>query len=221
MEKYIKFVDSFYDSSITPSHIRLYHRRLPANEAMEAWIDETIETLKNLNRDFIVVKSKDMKKVCDSLTGFRETTDQRVINMLNHKTREPRRLLFYSGALFEATVNTEGYSQSQIVMMLDVPTQKDVLDQKPIIVYAAPPGGELSEQMLAFGEAPNPKDLIDKGWKRVSIKKCGQRLITRNHMSACRRQYTLKHLGSSTVRRSIYYTFIIFISKLDSYNDSF
>lgn len=66
----------------------------------------------SLTLSHIVVTAHDMKKVTDSCAGLIEISEENIVNLLNHHLREPRRLVFYEGALFESTVNTDNYAKS-------------------------------------------------------------------------------------------------------------
>ena len=55
--------------------------------------------------------------------------------------KEPRSLLFFPGAKYEITYNKEGeFSQSQMALLIEVPSQKDLDLWRKIKVLTAPPG---------------------------------------------------------------------------------
>ena len=199
----IRFVDSFHDPLITPDFLRMYHRKKSVNAALNEFIDDIINVLDNEDLDFTVAVSKDMQKVSDSRTDLSLTEEVSVVKMLDQKVREPRRLLFYSGALFEATVNTADYSQSQTMIMLEVPTEEDIENKRPLSLLAAPADDGLIDQLFDFRNPPSEDLLLSKKWKKVKVNISGERLVSRNNVSACRRQYTLRHVGASTVSSSV------------------
>ena len=192
-------MESFKDERITPKTMKLYHRRKPANEALEDFIDDTIETLTRKRVTFTMSVSKDYQKVSDSLAGMRLTNNEKIIDMLSHKVREPRRLVFFPGAVFEATENTNDYAQSQLMIMIQPPTQQALQEEKPIAVMAAPAGGTRLDEILSSDDTPSEDFLRSNGWAKVLVNMSNERMITQRGISACRRQYTLKHVGSSTV----------------------
>lgn len=205
LEENITFVDSFSDPLITPSHQRLYHRREGAIKAMQTFVEESIRTLLELGIDYRVSVAVDMMKVKDSRGNLRMCHREDVHQLLDQKVREPRRLLFYKGAVFEATVNTETYSQSQLMVMIDVPSEDDIVNRVPIKLWAAPTRGLTENMMARLGYAPSKDELRSKKWTEVIVhpSDAENRLHNRRHLSACRRQYTLKHIGSSTVNKQM------------------
>lgn len=196
---HFRFVESFTDESITPDFVRLFHRRKSVSEAIQSYIEDVKSILRRNGISYTECTSTDMKKTSDSRRDLHQTDDVEVVQMLNNKVREPRELLFYPGALFSSTTNAAQYSQSQTLMMLDVPSAEDVRNRRPLTLYAAPPDDGITSEMLNFVSPPSKEDLVGKGWKEVKVEICSERLITRNHISACRRQYSLVHVGASTV----------------------
>lgn len=196
---YFRFVNSFSDPLITSEHLRLYHRRKAVSEAHNTFVNDTKKCLIRENVNFTECASRDMKKTSNSRTDLQETHNEQVVKLLNNKVREPHHLLFYPTALFMSTVNTDTYSQSQTLMMLDVPSTSDVENRKPLTLYAAPVQDSPLEHNLNFRSPPSKEDLLKQKWEEVKVDVCMERLVTRDHISACRRQYTLVHVGASTV----------------------
>ena len=97
---HIKFVDSFSDPFITHEFLRMYHRKKSVNAALNGFVDDVIKILKRDGIDRQVSTSKDFQKVADSRSDLQETTDETVLNLLDQKVREPRRLVFYTQVLF-------------------------------------------------------------------------------------------------------------------------
>lgn len=207
MEDNIKFVDSFSDPTITPIFQRMYHRRKGAIEAMEMYVDQSMKSLRDKEIYFTVSSAIDMMKVKDSRGTLKPCGRDDISKFLDQKVREPRRLLFFKGCIFEATVNTENYSQSQLMLMTDVPSPKDIEKKVPLKLWAAPTrGGEITERYMAnLGTAPTAEELRENKWTEVMVHMTDaeDRLQTRNHITACRYQYTLKHIGSSTVNKQM------------------
>lgn len=202
VSRHIRFLSSFRDKLVTPNTWRIYHRRQAASDSIEEWIDDSMQYLHTNRVKHKLAMSEDLQKVKDSLGSLRPTTDNRIVKLLNRKVREPRRLLMFPGALFEATINTDEYSQSQILIMLHVPSKQHIAERKPITLLAAPAEEKLPSELL--GKSPPTEGfLLAKKWKRVTVRVANdtstRRLISQGHTSACRRQYTMRHIGSSTV----------------------
>ena len=199
-----KFVPSFSDPSITSKTIRLYHRRKSVSEALVTFVDDMKLRLKRDGVHFTECVSRDMKKTSGSLNGPQETQDAQVVKLLNQKVREPRRLLFFQTAMFGSTVNNgSAYSQSQSLMMIDVPSQSNVDNRMPLRLWRAPVQNSELELNLDYRNPPSRETLLAKGWKEVKVEFCRERLVTREHVSACRRQYTITHVAASTVSDEI------------------
>ena len=203
VSKSIAFVKSFKDERITPKTMKLYHRRKPANEALEDYIDDTIASLTRKRVRFTISVSKDQQKVRDSLAGMQQTHNEKIVMMLSHKVREPRRLVFFPGAVFEATENTNNYAQSQLMIIIDPPSNKTIQAKKPFEVMAAPAGGARLDEILSSDDIPTEDYLCSKGWKKVVVNISDERIVPHRGITACRRQYTLKHIGNSTVCNSV------------------
>ena len=68
--------------------------------------------------DNIIQSSEDNQMTIGSLTDPIPTTNIPLLNKLNTKVKEPSKLIFFHGAMFEETINIKdqrGYSQSCIL----------------------------------------------------------------------------------------------------------
>jgi len=193
----IRFIDSMEDAP--DNSVRLFHRKKSAVKQVQQFIDHATQNLRTANRKYTISKSVDMHKISGTHGDPRPTIDTTITNMLNRKVREPPELLFYSGALFEATTNTSKYQQSQVLLMLDVPTPREVLERKPLVLFACPTDVVVSASLYSFSSPPSEKELLDSGWKKVKVRAFKQRFVTEANISACRNQYGLRHLGANTV----------------------
>ena len=59
---------------------------------------------------------------------------------MNHGLKEPRELLFYVGGKYIATINGEGYAQSQLLLMDVLPSEEQLKKKSEIVLLASPPG---------------------------------------------------------------------------------
>lgn len=197
----IKFVSSMKD--VPPGWIKLFHRKKSANREIEEFITNTTDYLDTNKVKYVVCESTDMHKVSGTLGDGVQTHDRVVVNLLNRKVREPQTLLFYSGALFEATSNTAQYNQSQLMMLVDVPTHMQIMNREPLKLFAAPPGADIPEEFQSITSPPTEEDLLGRGWKEVMVRLSRDRQVTESNITAWRRQYTLKHIGASTVNKQM------------------
>ena len=93
--------------------------------------------------DNIIQPSEDNQMTIGSLTDPIPTTNIPLLNKLNTKVKEPSKLIFFHGAMFEETINIKdqrGYSQSQPLIMLVVPIVDTVSAWGSIKLPAAPRG---------------------------------------------------------------------------------
>jgi len=199
MTENITFVKDWTAKEVTPQHMRLYHRRLSAQDALDKYIEDTKKTLEENNISYRISSAIDMKKASDSLSSFRKSNDKTMEKLLDRTVRETRRVLFFPGATFEATVNTDHFSQSQLMIMLDVPSQAHIDQGSPVSMMAAPPGLARTTGLFDITNPPRRTDLEAKGWKHVTVQMAETRPVVKNHIVATRRQYTVKHLAASTV----------------------
>ena len=101
---------------------------------------------------------------------------------------------------FESTQNGEGYSQSQLLILLEVPTEQQVSSRSSITMYASPSG---QNEYTLGEEVPTEEELLAEDWTKVEIRIAVERYVTRGRLQGLRRQYTLKHRGSSTINKQM------------------
>ena len=106
--------------------------------------------------------------------------------------------MFYAGALFKATRNTEKFSNAQVMMMLDVPMSHQISTGQSIKLFVAPPGAPMPPQLFT-DRVPTRDELEKMKWTEMLVDICPDRTVTKDFISAFRHQYCLKHLGSSTM----------------------
>ena len=102
-----------------------------------------------------------------------------MISALDQKLKEPKRLLFFHGGLYESTMNnpTEGYSQSQVLLMLDVPSRQNIESRSPISLMAAPTRRVLLNMNME--NFPTADDLETDRWAWVQVRISPEQLVTR------------------------------------------
>ena len=99
--------------------------------------------------------------------------------------------------------NHEGnFCQSNIVLLLDLPSTETLRDFRAFPVWVAPPGC----QRIDYNEnnVPTREELISGNWREVSIGVAAQRPVSvRGGILAQRIQYALKHIGAITIDRTL------------------
>lgn len=197
MLKHVNFVSSF--KKVPRDTVKCYHRKKSAAKARHDEIDEYIRSFEDGNIKFVISEACDYKKV-----GNAEPTsadgEPAVVKYLDAKCRESKRLLFFEGALFEATSNVIGqYYNSQILIMLDVPSEEDVRLKKPIKLYAAPAGSKRPAKKI-YDPPPSRDEVLNVwGWKEVSLGPPPESFHKGANFWAYRKQYSLVHVGNTTV----------------------
>ena len=192
------FVDNWNSLEITPSTYRLYGKRLPANDATKQFVDNV---RLSIPADQLLEKqSNDVEKNryshCDwepASTSMREKLDKRV--------KEPSTLLFFRGAIYEFTYNCDGsFSQSQMAVLYDLPSQENLERFRKINVLIAPPG----IHDIEFDPNLSKEEYINLGYVEVKVGKAPERIqsIGRS-LQGQRTQYGLKHRVTSTIHAAM------------------
>ena len=194
----LTFVDDWTDLRIAPSTMRLYSRKVPAREAATQFANRVrLHIASNEIHERIAA---DVEKSQFSQQEWHPATEKSR-NALDQKVKEPRSLLFFRGAVFTCTFNKKGqFSQAQMALLYDLPTQKDIDNWRPINILLAPPG--LKE--VIFNEDKSKQSYIEDDFKEVKIGvgQCYTQSIA-NHRQTKRKQYGLMHYVSATIHASM------------------
>ena len=193
------FVSDWSDPEITPSTYRLYSKKFPAKEATRQFISAVTQSIES---NHIIEKNADDVQKSRYSHGEWMTASDEVKASLDQRLKEPRTLLFFRGALYEFTYNNEEkYSQGQMAILFDLPSQDMIDRNKKIKVLAVPPGlqdvGDFNHDI--------PKEFyLNQGFKEVTIGIAPERIhsIGRN-LQAQRKQYGLKHRVTSTIHAAM------------------
>lgn len=199
----IAFCDSM--EKLPPNTQRMYHRRKAAHGALKEFVDNTVQYLVDTQTPHVVSHSLDFKKYSTSnsnMVKINEGTEAHLISTLDNKAKEGQRLVFFEGAIFEATMNDRksGVVNTQTLLMLDVPSPQDVRDKKKIKLYAAKPGSSPPDRLF-YADPPSKKEVVDEwGWKEVQLDVVPETFHNAGGVRLYRQQYPLTHPGASTVR---------------------
>ena len=192
------FVDNWNDEIISPTTYRLYGKKFPARQASEQFIRQVRS---QLNRN--EVRQRAAVDVQNPQLSHQEWQDANELtsNSLDHKCKEPRNLLFFIGAVYQFTYNDDGNcTQSQLGLLLDLPSQMDIANFRKIPIMVAPPGVKVVE----FDGNKSRQDYTKDGWVMKSVGIAPERSHTAQmNMRGQRRQYGLKHHVTSTVHASM------------------
>ncbi|KAL7538852.1 hypothetical protein ACHAXR_012264, partial [Thalassiosira sp. AJA248-18] len=196
----IRFVNSWDDNIIDSYVQRMYARRMPAYEAASLFVEDNQRRFLESGTNHSISVARDVQRVADTRAEFVAATSDTVISALNHYVKEPKKLLFWRGGVYEATMNGEGFNQSQLLLMLEVPSADVISSLAPITMIAAPPG--VNSVDLSAG-IPTLEHLESEGWKCVSVGQAQEQPVTCRGVIGCRKQYALRHVGSSTINKQM------------------
>jgi len=203
----LTFVPSWDNILINKDTQRLYPKKKPAIQASEEYVTATINELTRSGHDFIVSYADDKQRPNGSRSLYRKADDRDLISKINVTVREPPRLVFFEGAVFEATTNTssgkKGFSQSQLLIMLQLPSE-EIVKSKATITLIASPVGVMTIPYKEDGSIPSKEELLSNGWKEVNVQTLPdrkQQCVISGSLRGIRHQYSLRHVGASTIHK--------------------
>ena len=188
------FVEDWTSEKITPSTYRLYSKKVPAKDASQQFVERARRQI-----SASVLKCRKSDDVEKSRFSHREwrPASQHTADQLEQAVKEPNELLFFRGAKYEFTYNEESkFSQSQLALLYDLPSQ-DVLDGfRKLFVLAAPPG----IKDIEFDTDASKEFYLEKGFKEVKVGVAPERTkALKRNTQAKRKQYGLRHRVTSTI----------------------
>ena len=124
----------------------MFARRKTAQKSGGKYVQDVIIEMEETSSHYIISESIDHSRLAKTRKNCALVSNPRVLAETNRQMKEPTRLLFYEGALFESTLNYKSkireiyYSQSQLLIIADVPIIDQVNKEIPIEMYAAKAG---------------------------------------------------------------------------------
>ena len=211
--EHLTFVDDWDDERITPTTMRLYSKKVPARESSRLFVAGAMRDIAECDR--ITRLADDVEKFRHSNAEWIPARDKTVA-ALEQKVKEPKELLFFRGAVFEITFNSEGkFSNTQLALLYELPLRQDLADWKRIKVLKAPDGCKSIEY-----HPDTPKQVyLDNKYEEVSIGVCPDRTQFMSfETQAKRKQYGLKHHVTSTIHAAMGDTLQSMATKISSRN---
>ena len=206
VDQHITFVPSWDSNLIPPDADRMYSKRKNAVKSAEENLKSKKKYLEKEKIPYILCRAKDYMRVTSSNSLLvNASKDPKIVSYLDRKVKEPKELLFYAGAFFEITANDTKrgkYQSSQIVRMLKVPTEEDVQSHQDVEVMK-PKNNKVNYQADFEQSLPTEEDLIAAGWEKIKIGIPDERFVSVDSRQACRKQYTIRHMGSSTINKQM------------------
>ena len=127
--------------------------------------------------------------------------DEITSSKLDQKLKEPQLLLFFKGAIYETTFNTEGkFSNTQLVMLFELPSEEDLFNWRKIKLLKCPIG----DREIVYDPTRTQDSYIQEGFVEILVGPAPERTqLLQNNVQAKRKQYGLKHRVSSTIHEAM------------------
>ena len=170
--------------------MRAFSRVRPAQDALNEYRERIKRLLQNDKIPFRVISSRDRQRARSTTAEYGPALD-RSIKTLNKELKEPSELVFFSGGIYECTINDScgRYNQSQLAFMLDIPSQDAVERFASILLWITPSG--MHTINFNHRNIPSRNYLITSGWREIMIGCAPERLvITRGGLQAKSLQYS-------------------------------
>ena len=158
------FVENWEDDVIDKKTYRLYSKKVPAKAASKQYADRVRRCIP---RDqFISRTAEDVEKSRFSHSEWYPASSTSV-DQIELLCKEPTNILFFKGGHYEFTYNKEDFfSQSQLAIIYDIPTNNNVSLFKKLKVLCAPYG---IKDFTIDTNTMSKQDLIDLGFKEISV----------------------------------------------------
>ena len=148
---------------IKPEVHCIYGKKKPAKQASREHVNNVKANLKK--EQYVESVSVDVELTYNSHEEWQSASNS-TSDFLDNKIKQPRKLLFFKGALFMFTYNEDQkFSQSQIGLITHVPRQEDIDRFKKIPILVAPPG---LRDFIFTGDKCEDSYIRD-GWKKCLV----------------------------------------------------
>ena len=187
-------VDSWDSEKITPFMIRIFGKKSAVKKAEKDYITEVKSRFSN---SYVTRKCEDLETTQSEHGNWCEATPRTSL-LLSREIKELEELILYPKAPIEFTYNKPGYwSQSQLGIVMNVPSQDDLDNWRSIAVYVSPPGTTDTPSFEITEE-----NLLANNWVERSVGCAPERNHTlRCHLIAKRKQYGIVHRIAGTIHR--------------------
>lgn len=194
----LTFVDGFDAPEITPNTQLMFARRVKAFEAASNYVQSLVTRFHQDGTNFRLCDSEDFQHRIGSRADYVPANSEQLIKSMNKNLKEPPRLLFFEGAQFEATINGQGFFQSQLLLMTRLPSEEQVRNKSPIQMFVSPMG---IYHLDTTDRIPTEDELIAMNWKMVTVSPSPRREVSISGMMGYRKQYSIRPVGASTINK--------------------
>ena len=193
------YVESWDDPKITPDTFRIYARNIPAKEASRNFV-ESVKRIYN-KEEYIIRQSIDLQRQRYSHQDWTAATSE-TKNFLDQMSKEPEIICFFKGAVYQCTFNKDGFfSQSQLALCYDLPSQNDVDNFRKIKVLVFP--STIKYDSFKFDPNIPKSHYISLGFKEVAMEQTPENIHHLHDMKYVRRQYGLRHYVTGTIHSAM------------------
>ena len=192
-EQNVSSIPSDNTKHLPPNSLFIYGKNRPILLQQNKLYDKLDKMAKT--QQVLISVSVDKERTVEGrmVEAAQSTTD-----LLNHKTKEPSKLYFYKGGRYQITANdtNQKYSNSQLAVLFDMPTQAQLDEKKPVSLLLAPAG---CRHMPS--EKESKEDLLHAGWTPTLIHACTENNVINVScgIRASRVQYRIRHHVGSTI----------------------
>jgi predicted GIY-YIG superfamily endonuclease len=201
------FVNSFDDDSIPRMATYVFGRKHPGQ-----LIHDKVVKRRCQHEEYIVAHARDEEMVLQGnwIPNESDVTSRR----LSATLKEPHDLYLFARAVYKITYNDShrAFSQSQLAILMTLPTRELIKNLKPIVMYACPPGRK---------EIP-PHDctvsqLLSWGWTRIMIRIAPPQVVNvYSRLRARRHQYGIRLHISTTAHGCMGHTLHSLVTKVSA-----
>ena len=180
----------------------MYSLKKTAQEFLEQYKELIKRRLDQDSIPYQVAKSRDLQRTRSTNAEYNEATVQ-TVKCLNKALKEPPEIVLFEGGCYECTINDNRgrYNQSQLAYLIDLPSQDTVTHFDSISLWIAPPGHH--NIIFENNNVPSRERLLQLTWNEVLVGVTPERVIpARGGLQAKRLQYSLKHIGATTINKS-------------------
>jgi len=184
------FVKSLDDPSIPGNILYSFGKKVPIRRQEARVIQKIIASLVQYRTSVAI----DEEKNTDG--NFRQASEI-TSKELDTKVKEPRTLILYSGGRYQITYNNGSlFSNSQLAILFDLPTQEQIDGKRTIKMIVAPAGSRYIPD-----DTVTKEELLHMGWVERSIGCPNRRNVSDTPAStrSKRLQYGLRHHVGSTL----------------------
>jgi hypothetical protein len=183
------WAQSFDDPRLPMDAMYIFGKKEPGRKSIERHINKTKQKFRN---QFLERKALDSES---TLHGEWKPASSVISQQLTLKLKEPPVLYFYPFAIYDVTFNKgKDHSQSQLALLLEVPSKQDIETFQPIKIMLAPHGCKFIPQdaIVKDDTQQTRQNLLQQDWRESTIGAAMPRVqkLT-NCMRGKRQQYGL------------------------------